>query len=60
MLTRLIVVIVLQYIQISNHDVEHLKLIQCYLSVIHNIHEKQMLTDFYPTDGLNIVYWEEF
>lgn len=34
MLSRCIVGIVLQYIQISNYYAAHLKLIQCYLSII--------------------------
>ena len=33
MLTKHILVIVLQHIQISYHDVVHLKLIQCYMSI---------------------------
>ena len=34
MQTKLTVVIILQYIHISNHYVVYLKLIQCYMSVI--------------------------
>ena len=33
MLTRLIVVIIFQYIQILNHYVVYLKLIECYISI---------------------------
>ena len=34
MLTRFVVVIILQYIHISNHYVVHLKLIQRYMSIV--------------------------
>ena len=34
MLARLIVAIFLKYIQISNHYVVYLKLMQCYMSII--------------------------
>lgn len=33
MLSGLIVVLVLQHIQIPNHDVVHLKLMQCYINL---------------------------
>ena len=39
MLTRLTVVIISQYIQISNHVV-HLKLIKCYTSIISQLKKK--------------------
>ena len=41
MLTSLIVVIILQYIQISNSYAVHLKLIRCYRSIISKINKKQ-------------------
>lgn len=34
MWTRLIVVIILQYVLVPNHYVAHLELIECYISVI--------------------------
>ena len=38
MLTSLTVVIISQYTQISNHDVVYLKLTQCYMSTICQLH----------------------
>ena len=41
MLTRLIVVIILQYIQILNHYIVHLKVTQYYMSVISQFKKRE-------------------
>ena len=41
MLPKLIVAVISQHIQISNHYVGHLKLIQCYMSIITQLEQKE-------------------
>ena len=57
MKTRLTVVIILQYMKISNHYVTHLKLI-CYMPIIHGkyIETKQRVTVPECHEGLRIFF----
>lgn len=57
MLTELRMVIILQYINISNHYVPHLKQIQCYTSL--NNSKKQINTRDW-TAKCNVASWMGF